>query len=79
MCSVFSINKCHISAISKVSEAVLHLWIFLLVMLHVVVCCAVVYVPCSLVTTCWERADLFAVMFVVFCHFPKMCPGPHLN
>ena len=34
-------------------------------------CCAVVYVPCSLVVTCWERADLLAVMFVVFCHFLK--------
>ena len=40
-------------------------------MLHVGVCCAVVSVPCSLVVTCWERADLLAVMFVVFCHFTK--------
>ena len=38
------------------------------VMLHVGVCCAVVSVHCSLVVTCWERADLLAV---VFCHFPK--------
>ena len=38
---------------------------------NVDVCCAVVSVPCSLVVTCWERADLLAVMFVVFCHFPK--------
>ena len=44
---------------------------FLLVMLHVGVCCDVVSVPCSLVVTCKERADLLAVMFVVFCHFPK--------
>ena len=44
---------------------------FLLVMLHVGVCCAVVSVPCSLVVTCWERADLLAVVYVVFCHFPK--------
>ena len=28
-------------------------------------------VTCSLVVTCWERADLLAVVFVVFCHFPK--------
>ena len=35
-------------------------------------------VPCSLVVTCWERADLLAVMSVVFCHFPK-CSGPHQN
>ena len=37
----------------------------LLVMLYVGVCCAVVSVPCSLVVTCWERADLLAVLFVV--------------
>ena len=35
------------------------------------VCCAVVSVPCGLVVTCLERADLLAVVFVVFCHFPK--------
>ena len=33
--------------------------------------CAVMYVPISLVVTCWERADLLAALFVVFCHFPK--------
>ena len=38
---------------------------------HVGVCCAVVSVPCSLVVACWERADILAVMFVVFCRFPK--------
>ena len=43
----------------------------MLVMLHVGVCCAVVSVPCSLVVTCWERADLLAVVFVVFCQVPK--------
>ena len=43
---------------------------FWLVVLHVGECCAVVSVPCSLVVTCWERADLLAVIFVVFCHFP---------
>ena len=41
-------------------------------MLYVGVCCAVVSAPCSLVVTCWERADLLAVVFVVFCHFPKI-------
>ena len=40
-------------------------------MLHVGVCCAVVFVPCRLVVTCWERADLLAVMYFVFCHFSK--------
>ena len=38
----------------------------------------VVFVPCSLVVTCWERADLLAVMFVVFCHFPK-CVLVHIR
>ena len=40
-------------------------------MLPVGVCCAVASVPCSLVVTCWERADLLAVVYVVFFHFPK--------
>ena len=41
-------------------------------MFHVGVCCAEVSVPCSLVVTCWERADLLAVVFFfAFCHFPK--------
>ena len=44
---------------------------FLLVVLHLGVRCAIVSVPCSLVVTCWERADLLAVVFVVFCYFPK--------
>ena len=35
-----------------------------------VLCYRVVSVACSLVVTCWERADLLAVMFVVSCHFP---------
>ena len=39
---------------------------FLLVMLHAGVCRAVVSVPCSPVVTCWERADLLAVVYVVF-------------
>ena len=28
--------------------------------------------PCSLVVTCWERADLLAVVFDVFCRFPNV-------
>ena len=31
-----------------------------------------------LVDTCWERADLLAVVFVVFCHFPK-CVLVHIG
>ena len=47
-------------------------------MLHVGVCCTVVSVPCSLVVTCWEWADHLAVVFVVFCHFPK-CVLVHIR
>ena len=36
-------------------------------MLHVGVCCAVVSVSCSHLL----GNDLLAVVFVVFCHFPK--------
>ena len=43
----------------------------MLVMLHVGECCNVVSVFCSIVVTCWERADLLAVVCVVFGHFPK--------
>ena len=40
-----------------------------------VLCCRVL---CSLVVTCWERADLLAVVCVVFCHFPK-CALVHIR
>ena len=30
------------------------------------VCRAVVSIPCSLVVTCWERANLLALSFVIF-------------
>ena len=51
---------------------------FLFAMLHVSVCCDVVYAPCCLVVTCWEMADLSAdicVEFFVLCHFPKCVKG----
>ena len=35
-------------------------------------------VPCSLLVTCWEGADLLAVIIVVFCHFPK-CVLVHIR
>ena len=51
---------------------------FLLFMFDVVYH-TVMSVPCSLVVTCWERADLLALLYVtyscVFCHFPIWCPG----
>ena len=34
-------------------------------MFRVCLCCAVLSVPCSLVVTCWERADLLALLCVV--------------
>ena len=55
---------------------------FLLVMLHVGVCCAVVSVPCSLVVTSWEMADLLAVVCVVFScvlSLSQLLSGPHWN
>ena len=47
---------------------------FLLVMLHVGVCCVVISVPCSLVVTCWKRTDLLAVVFKLLCFvtFPNV-------
>ena len=47
-------------------------------LLHVGVRSAVVSVPCNLVVTFWERADLLAVVFVVFCHFHK-CVLVHIR
>ena len=35
-------------------------------------------VLCSLVVTCWERADLLAVVCVLFCHFP-ICVLVHIR
>ena len=42
------------------------------------VCCALLFVPCSLEVTCWERADTLAVVCVVFRHFPK-CVLVHIR
>ena len=42
------------------------------------VCIAVLSVHCSLAVTCWERADLLAllcVMLTCVCHFPMWFPG----
>ena len=51
----------------------------LLVVLRVGVCCTVVSFPCSLVVTCWERADLLAVVLGCVLSLSKMCSGPHQN
>ena len=42
------------------------------------VCNAFLSVHCSLVVTCWERANLLALMWDVLlylCHFLVWCPG----
>ena len=39
---------------------------FLLTMVHVCLCNTVLSVSCSLVITCWERADLLAVSIMTF-------------
>ena len=40
------------------------------------VCHAFISAHCCLVVTCWERADLLALVFdVLFCHFPMWYPG----
>ena len=49
------------------SKAMLLLWIILL--FHVCLCYAVLSVPCSIVITCWDRADLLALLCVVFLVF----------
>ena len=52
---------------------------FLFFMLHVGGCCAVMSFLSSLVVTCWEMADLLAVVFAVFLSLSQICPGPHQN
>ena len=49
-----------------------------LVILNVRVCCAILLVPFSIEVTCWERADLLAVVCVVFCNFTK-CVLVHIR
>ena len=50
------------------SKAVLLLWIRLFFVFRVFLCYAVLHVsvPCSLVVTCWERADLLDLLSVIF-------------
>ena len=52
---------------------------FLLFMLHVYLCYAVLFVPCSLVIISWKRADLLTllcdVFSCVFITFPCGVPG----
>ena len=44
----------------------------------VCLCHTYMSVSCSLLVSCWERADLLALLYVmllVFCNFPIFCPG----
>ena len=68
--SVFSLNNVWLlKYFTDRSKAVLLLWIFYVFVLSCVcyVLCASVYM-CFLVT-CWERADLLALVCGVFCEF----------
>ena len=58
------------------SKSVLLLWILfvILFLFHVYLCYTVVSVPCSLVITCLEGADLLAFLLVVFYVFLLLSP-----
>ena len=53
---------------------------FLLFVFLVCLCLTVLSVPCGLVVTCWKRADLldllYVMFFLCFYYFPLWCPGP---
>ena len=55
--------------------------VFLFVYLFVICVClchTVMSVSCSLLVTCWKRADLLALLYVIylcFCHILFQCPG----
>ena len=56
---------------------VLLLWIFFVICISCLFCHAVLYDPCILVITCWEREDLLDLLCVMFFfHFHIWCPGP---
>ena len=48
---------------------------FLLFMFHVCLYFDILFVPCSIVITCLEKAGLLVLLlFFVFCHFLTWCP-----
>ena len=61
------------------SKAVLLLWILVAICFMFCLCHTILSVPGSLVATCWKRADLLALLCVMFswwfCHFPIWSPG----
>ena len=52
---------------------------FLLIMLHVGVCCAVVSVPCSLVVACLEGLASWLLCLLCFLSLSQICSGPQQN
>ena len=42
---------------------------FLLFMIHICLCYAVLSVPCSLMITCWERLGLLALLYITVVFF----------
>ena len=78
-CGVFSII-CALSSLAIISlrnERVVSLFkLYSFLNIGVFVCHTVLSVPCSLVVTCWERADLLALVydvFLCFCHVQIWC------
>ena len=79
-CKEFSLNKQSIKLnrfkpsrkyFTDRSKAVLLLWIFFFCLVFAMPLCASVYM--CLVVTCWERADLLALVCgvrLLVCHFP---------
>ena len=58
------------------SKAVLLLYTFLLFVFRVCLCHSVLSIPCSLKITRWERADLLALLCMMFsCVFPTFPYG----
>ena len=47
------------------SKAAFLLWILFCYLCFVCVCHTVLYVTCSLLVTCWESADLLALLYVM--------------
>ena len=57
-------TDCNAHFLQACSKAVLLLWIFFFVICAS--CPTVVSVPCGPVVTCWERADLLALLYEIF-------------
>ena len=66
LCVLIHMFKHSSNFLTDCSKAVLLLWIFFLICVRVCLCHTVLYVPSSLVVTCWEGAELLALVFVMF-------------